>query len=279
MIDLIHSRIAPTPSGYLHLGNAFNFLLTEKITRGKGGNLRLRIDDLDAPRLRREYLEDIFETLKWLGIGIDAGPHNVAEQMEGYSQQLRIGQYNQLLERLVGTGKVFACECSRKEVQERSVDGQYPGTCRDKKLPLSTEGLAWRYRTDGDDIVTWTDAIMGPQTISISDYARDFIIRRRDGLPAYHVASLSDDVAYRIDTIVRGEDLLFSTAAQLWLAKSAGLDAFSNCAFYHHPLLVDETGEKLSKSAGSMSLKAMRAAGVAGSDIREWVATWYGGFL
>jgi glutamyl-tRNA synthetase len=239
----------------------------------------LRIDDLDAPRVRTEYLEDIFETLDWLGVDIDAGPENVSEHLECFTQQLRIPQYEALLSQLVETGKVFACSCSRKDVLEHSVDGQYPGTCRKKQLPLDTPGLAWRYRTDNEDVVTWEDGIMGMQRISVYAHTRDFIIRRKDGLPAYHVVSLWDDEAYGINLIVRGEDLLYSTAAQFWLAKVMGMPRFPACRFYHHPLLVDAEGEKLSKSTGSSSLKLLREAGVSGLDIRDRAAEWYKGFL
>jgi glutamyl/glutaminyl-tRNA synthetase len=270
--DIIRSRIAPTPSGFLHIGNACNFLLTEALTCNAHGSLRLRIDDLDAPRIRRAYIADIFETLHWLGISPDEGPADEAEQ-------LRVEQYNGLLEKLVATGKVFACNCSRANVLRRSEDGQYPGTCRDKGLPLDAKNVAWRFRTNEGEVITWHDGICGAQAVPLYEHARDFIIRRRDGLPAYHVASLCDDVAYGINLMVRGIDLLYSTAAQLHLAEAVGLTELFRCSFYHHPLLKSGAGEKLSKSAGSDSLKAAREAGVPADGIRRMATEWYRRFL
>src|SRR5687767_13683968 len=192
MSVIVRSRIAPTPSGYLHIGNAFNFLLTEERTRHFGGSLRLRIDDLDSLRFRAEYLLDIFESLRWLGIATDEGPTDIADHETHFAQQKRLKDYELLLERLAVTGKAFACTCSRAELSAGSKDGQYTGACRDKAIPLDTPNAAWRLRTEGDDVSVWTDSICGVQTISLHKHVRDFIIRRRDGLPAYHIASLCD---------------------------------------------------------------------------------------
>jgi glutamyl-tRNA synthetase len=279
MAELVRSRIAPTPSGFLHIGNAYNFLMTEAIVRQSNGLLRLRIDDLDAPRIRKEYVEDIFESLSWLGIEPDEGPQDAAEQSTLFSQSLRISKYNDLLHRLVATGLVFACNCSRKDLQQKSSDGQYAGTCIDKQIPLDTPDVSWRLRTSEATNVSFHDRIMGRQEIRLWDVQRHFVIRRRDGLPAYHVASLYDDVDYNINTIVRGADLLTSTAAQLYLAQLLQLDGFIRTAFYHHPLMTDEKGEKLSKSAGSTSLKAMRESKMRAEDLRASATDWYNNLL
>lgn len=278
-VSPLHSRIAPTPSGFLHLGNAFNFLLTEAIVRRAGGRLRLRIDDLDAPRIRPEYLRDIFESLAWLGILPDEGPADVADQEAHFSQSLRLPQYNLLLEKLVATGLVFACTCSRKALQQSSADGQYSGACIAKKILLSTPDAAWRIQTPPGTFIHFADAIAGDVSVSLWDAQRHFIIRRRDGLPAFHIASLSDDTAYGINTIVRGADLLSSTAVQLYLAHLAALEDFLNAEFYHHPLLSDAQGRKLSKSAGSSSLKVLREAGKSGAEIRDAARRWYAPLL
>src|SRR6187402_2066820 len=149
------SRIAPTPSGYLHIGNAFNFLLTEFLTHQKAGILRLRIDDLDAPRMRPEYIVDVFDTLRWLEIVPDQGPRDEADYTALHSQQMRMDRYRRALSQLAETGKVFACNCSRADIQRGSSDGQYPGYCRDKGLPLDTPDAAWRFRTEKDDVAAW----------------------------------------------------------------------------------------------------------------------------
>lgn len=275
MNEGIRSRIAPTPSGYLHIGNACNFLLTEAIVRSAKGRLRLRIDDLDTPRVRPEYVQDIFESLAWLNIRTDEGPRDAPELTAIFSQRLRIAQYNTLLDQLVAMGLVFACNCSRKELQQASEDGQYPGTCIGKQIPLDTPDVSWRIQTSEQAVVRFHDQIIGEQEIKLWHVQRYFIIRRRDGLPAYHIASLSDDVHDNINTIVRGEDLLSSTAAQLYLAALLELDSFFKTTFYHHPLLKDLSGEKLSKSAGSSSLKAMRENKMRAEDLRASFENWY----
>lgn len=279
MSDIIRSRIAPTPSGYLHIGNAYNFLLVEAIVRQSNGPLRLRIDDLDAPRVRSEYVQDIFDSLAWLDIQPDTGPKDIEEQNKAFSQRLRILQYESLLRKLVNTGLVFACNCSRKHLQQASTDGQYSGTCIQKHIPLNAPDVSWRLRTPESVNVTFHDQIMGRQEIRLWDVQRHFIVRRRDGLPAYHIASIYDDVDYGINTIVRGGDLLTSTAAQLYIAQLLQLDAFNESTFYHHSLVKDESGEKLSKSAGSTSLKALKENKMRAEDMRALADDWIKGLL
>ncbi|MBS1644715.1 MAG: tRNA glutamyl-Q synthetase [Bacteroidetes bacterium] len=274
----IRSRIAPTPSGYLHIGNAYNFLLTEQLCHHLGGSLRLRIDDLDTARVRQAYLDDIFESLHFLGITWDKGPRNTSEHFAEYTQSLRGDAYNALLAQLVDTGRVFACTCSRAQITASSTDAQYPGTCRDLKLPLDTPNATWRFRTEPEDTVHWVDGFLGPLTLPLFHRNRDFVVRKRDGIAAYQLASLADDSAYGINLIVRGEDLLASTATQLFLARTLAQNSFLLADFYHHPL-IKENGEKLSKSAGSTSLKAMHHAGCSGAAIRNDYAQWAASFL
>lgn len=273
-VDMIRSRIAPTPSGFLHQGNACNFLLTEKLVRDAGGSLRLRIDDLDSGRVRQEYLDDIFKSLAWLGIVTDEGPGSVAEQEARYSQMHRLAGYDRVLSRLVGSGRVFACSCSRSEVARSAVGGQYAGTCRERNMPLDTPGVVWRFRTDACEAVEWGDGIAGGIRVAPHETVRDLVIRRRDGIAAYQVASLSDDLTYGINLIVRGADLIDSTAAQLLLAQVLGEESFLRTKFFHHPLMLDANGAKLSKSAGSESLKGLRDAGVDAVSFRERVGEW-----
>jgi glutamyl/glutaminyl-tRNA synthetase len=276
MATTLRSRIAPTPSGYLHIGNAFNFLLTEAITQKDSGILRLRIDDLDTSRVRPEYVLDIFDSLVWLDIKPAEGPTDAQQHEALYSQERRLSAYNSLLTQLTNTGLVFACNCSRKELQHHSNDRQYPGTCMHKGLDLHTPNVSWRISTPVQaSMIVFIDHIKGAQYINLWDLQRHFVVRRRDGLPAYQLASLCDDVTYGINTIVRGVDLLPSTAAQLYLAGILGLSAFSAVTFYHHPLLMDQQGDKLSKSAGSTSLRSIRQSGVSSGKLREQAAAWY----
>jgi glutamyl/glutaminyl-tRNA synthetase len=258
---MIRSRIAPTPSGYLHIGNALNFLITWQWVRREGGRLRLRIDDSDSMRVRPELLEDIFLSLEWMGLDWDEGPHNAGEQERLYSQSLRAARYAAMIEQLIGTGRVYACECSRTELKER------PCGCRHKQLPLDMPDTALRIMTP--DLPIIVNDVKGRRPIPLNEVMHDFVIRRRDGIAAYQVVSLADDLDQEINLIVRGMDLLESTAAQLYLASLTGAERFSSITFYHHPLLLDDEGHKLSKSAGSTSLKAMREAGMSGEEFRE----------
>lgn len=262
--------MAPTPSGYLHVGNAANFALTWLLVRSRGGSLRLRIDDLDGERLRPAYLEDIFRTLDWLGLDWDLGPTGPDEHLHSYSQHLRIDRYRDLLAQLVG--QLFACDCSRRAVAGASPDGQYPGTCRDRHLSPDLPGVAWRFRTSPAAPVCWQDQVLGRVCVDLHTHLRDFVVRRRDQQPAYQIASLADDLDYGTDLIVRGADLLHSTAAQLALSHSLGAGRFGQVQFWHHPLLSDAAGHKLSKSAGSLSLQHWRAAGLDAAFFYTWLA-------
>src|SRR5580700_2367777 len=143
------TRIAPTPSGYLHLGNVLSFALTAGLARRSGASILLRIDDLDRDRLNREYVEDIFETLNFLGIPWDEGPRDVGEFERAWSQVHRLGMYGEALERLRMSGKVFACDCSRSKILRESPEGVYLGICREKGMSLDTEGCSWRVKTGG----------------------------------------------------------------------------------------------------------------------------------
>lgn len=247
---MLRSRIAPTPSGFLHIGNLFGFVKTWLTVKQQHGQLLLRIDDIDNERSRPEYLQNIFEWLQALGLTCDEGPADSTDFTLHWSQQLRLPLYNQTLERLVATGKVYACNCSRKKTAANSSDGRYNDECRGKQIPLDAKDVVWRLQTEKDELLTWDDELMGPSAFSPHDLMGDFVIRRRNGLPSYQVASLTDDIHYSINYIVRGEDLLASTAAQLYMAKLLHENAFMQTRFCHHPLLKNEQGEKLSKSAG-----------------------------
>ncbi|TDW95959.1 glutamate--tRNA ligase family protein [Dinghuibacter silviterrae] len=231
------TRIAPTPSGYLHLGNALSFALTA----GTGARILLRIDDMDRDRVSDAYVQDIFDTLRFLEIPWDEGPLDLEDYKKSWAQVHRLGLYHAALERLRAKNAVFACTCSRSQIK----NGMYPGTCREKHIPLDTEGASWRLRTN---------APLPPDM-------QDFVVRKKDGFPSYQLTSVVDDLHYGIDLVVRGEDLRPSTLAQQYLAQVLEEQAFSGILFLHHPLLVDMDGQKLSKSAGSTSIQAMRKEG------------------
>ena len=260
---MIRSRIAPTPSGYLHMGNALNFIITWLAVRKQKGTLRLRIDDIDNTRTRTEYLDDIFDALHWLELDWDEGPVNSTDHLKNYSQPNRTARYQQVIDQLIATGNVFACSCSRKTLELE------PCTCYHKQLPLNQPDTALKLYTPEHLIIQVPDAQGGTIPVNLYERIPDFVIRRREGIIAYQVASLADDIDYGINLIVRGNDLLESTAAQLYMAQLTGNTTFGQTVFYHHPLITGPDGSKLSKSAGSTSLKAWRESGKSSADFYQ----------
>lgn len=246
------TRIAPTPSGFLHLGNVLSFALTAGLARRSGASILLRIDDLDRERVSREYVEDIFDALNFLEIPWDEGPRNWEEFDRTWSQARRMGMYREALEQLRASGKVFACDCSRSKIFRENPDGVYPGGCRGRGLPLDEAGCSWRVNTSGADL---------PAEMT------DFIVRKKDGNPAYQLTSVIDDLHFGVDLVVRGDDLRASTAAQQWLAGELGLDAFRSIHFSHHRLLMASKDEKMSKSAGATSIRYLRRQRVKPAEI------------
>lgn len=274
---MLRSRLAPTPSGYLHLGNAFSFVLTWLIVRKQHGHLHLRIDDLDQARARPEYYDDIFTTLAWLGLDYDSGARSPQDCLQNWTQHRRLQDYNAALAQLAEQGDVFVCECSRSLLAQTSSGGLYPGTCRMKHLPFATPNAAWRVYVPQNASVRFHDARAGEVVTDIAAQLGDFIIRRRDGgIPAYHIASLIDDTLDGMTFIVRGADLLTSTAAQVFLAERLGVSAFTRTTFLHHPLLLESHDKKLSKSHHSLSLKAMRENGTSPDEVLATITTLLG---
>ncbi|MFD2144909.1 glutamate--tRNA ligase family protein [Mucilaginibacter antarcticus] len=261
--QFVKTRIAPTPSGYLHLGNAFSFALTAALARKTGASILLRIDDLDQGRVSAEYVQDIFDTLNFLGIPWDEGPRDVSDYKQNWSQLHRMDLYQEALQQLADRRGVFACQCSRSQLQGF---GTYPGNCRDRSLPLDTPDTAWRLYTDDRQISlrTLNDGVL---TTRMPDAMTDFVVKKKDDHPAYQLASVIDDLHFGVDLIVRGEDLYASSVAQHYLADVLGEGAFKNKTFYHHPLLMADGERKLSKSAGSTSVKYLREQGKTAEDI------------
>ncbi len=271
------TRLAPTPSGYLHIGNAIGMLLTRRIAKESGARILLRIDDLDSDRVRPEYLDDIFESLKWLGVVWDLGPKDVDDHRRNWSQSLRIDRYFQLLERLRALNVLYGCTCTRAQLRGSHI---YPGTCREKNISLDDPTAAWRIAVPEGAQAEVNLIAGGTITIDVSEVIGDVVLRQRPiggkpAMPAYQIASLSDDVESGTTLIVRGADLLPSTAMQLHLAQLLELDGFRSVRFLHHPLVLDPGGRKLSKSEGAFSLKAMRERGADPSSIIDQADRMY----
>ncbi|MBO2011846.1 glutamate--tRNA ligase family protein [Hymenobacter negativus] len=233
------SRLAPTPSGYLHLGNAVNFVLAWLLTRRAGGTLHLRIDDLDRARLRPAYLDNIFRVIDWLGIDYDHGPTGPDDFLRHHSQLLHLPDYNSVLRRL-------AQQPDLVRASQRTRTGGPAAT-----VPLETPGAAWRAHVPTGTEIRFADAWQGKAGVPLGALMPDFVIRKKDGVAAYQVASVVDDLRLGTTLIVRGLDLEPSTGAQLWLASQLSETSAFNAqriAFHHHPLLTNEAGQKLSKT-------------------------------
>jgi len=265
------TRLAPTPSGYLHLGNAASFLLTADLAKRFGAHLLLRIDDLDRERVRPEYIQDIFDTLEWLAVHWDEGPRGPAEFEAIFSQVHRKPLYDEALKMLKDRELLFACTCSRSQLASEGTTG-YPGTCLHKNIPLDTPGASWRIRTPDDARVRMKTLSEGEILSSLPDTLRHAIVRKKNGEAAYQLASVVDDLHYGVDLIVRGEDLLDSTLVQLYIAKALEEPGFGKVVFHHHPLLKGPEESKLSKSAGASSIKSMKTTGMKPDDLLSLIA-------
>ncbi len=264
--NFLKTRIAPTPSGYLHLGNVLSFAITATLAKKAGASILLRIDDMDKDRVRRAYVQDIFDTLGFMGIPWDEGPRDLTDFESTYSQAHRLELYNRALDHLRAEGKVFACSCSRSDRQRGDIC-----RCRGANIPLDTPDVSWKLYTDPSrEIQILT--LQGAKSVYLPDNLTDFIVRKRDGFPAYQLCSVIDDLHYGVDFIVRGKDLWPSTIAQHHLGKLLGENAFGSIHFYHHKLLSGLNGEKLSKSSGSTSIQHLRSAGLQPNEIYTLIA-------
>ncbi|MGZ3778861.1 MAG: glutamate--tRNA ligase family protein [Mucilaginibacter sp.] len=266
------TRIAPTPSGFLHLGNVLSFAITAAIAEKTNAKILLRIDDLDHERVRKEYVRDIFDTLNFLEIPWHEGPRNFQEYESEYSQVHRLDLYNSALEELKSSGQVFACTCSRAQIRAISPDEIYPGTCRDKGISLDAKDVSWRLRTDRTKEILINTLDQGIIKTKLPAAMQDFVVRKKDGYPAYQLASVIDDLHFGVDLIVRGEDLYDSTLAQAYLASVLQAQTFKKITFHHHPLLTTLSGKKLSKSAGDTSICHLREQGKKPSDVYTEIA-------
>lgn len=243
--------------------------MTWLLARAQGGKILLRIDDLDRQRFRPEYVEDIFKTIEWLGIDFDLGPNGPDEFEAEYSQLHRLDLYRQYLSQLQSQEQVYACICSRKRVRQTAINGLlYDGHCRAASHDLERAGAAWRVELrERSEVKVMDWGRKDPMLLELSTGMGDFVVRKKDQFPSYQLASLVDDSHWNINFVVRGEDLLWSTAAQLWLARQLGIENFQRSLFWHHELLMDDQGEKLSKSKGASALKTWRENGKSPHEI------------
>jgi glutamyl/glutaminyl-tRNA synthetase len=292
-------RIAPSPTGLLHIGHAATFWRAYERACAAGGKLVLRIEDLDRDRCRREFADAIIEDLHWFGLDWDEGP-NIGGPFAPYIQSQRRSRYLEAWEKLRLGGLIYPCKCSRKDVADASLaphdeneEPIYPGTCRPRPprslastadvvaaavsaagpgdLPPVTAAatspatMHWRFRVPDGERIEFVDERIGRQSAVAGRDFGDFIVWRRDDVPAYQLAVVVDDAAMRISEVVRGEDLLLSTFRQLLLYRALDLVP---PRFFHTSLVVDESGKRLAKRHGSLSLRALKKSGLAPEELR-----------
>jgi glutamyl-tRNA synthetase len=270
------TRYAPTPSGFLHLGNIYSFILTYHLAKKHQAKILLRIDDLDSDRIKPAYIQDIFDSLDFMELPYDLGPRTSKEYEAEFSQRHRMDLYESALQVLKEKGKVFACECSRSKVDRMHPLGYYTGLCREKKLPFEGTENSWRFRADMHQDVLFKEIGKGQVHGKLPGILADFIVRRKDGLPAYQLTSVVDDIHYGVDLVVRGKDLWGSTIAQVLLSQSLEKNEFSKTIFHHHALLKGPGDQKLSKSAGATSIYHLRKDGKKKEDIFSLIGKMIG---
>lgn len=258
----MQTRVAPTPSGFLHVGNAANALVTSAWAMDDGLELRLRIDDLDDARARPEYIEDILKLLDWLGIRWTHGPRTVVECQE--ARAARSTRAWDVLEQALQAGMpAYACNCSRRTLAATPTHG-CPGDCRAADRPLDVGESALRIH-----VPPGTTIDVQGEAVELDLVLGDFIVWRRDDRPAYQWFSVVEDTDHGTTHILRGEDLRVSTAAQLYLAGFLPDAGFLEADIRHHPLVLDDAGLKLSKS------QLRRASGLPRSpQTREAIRRW-----
>lgn len=281
-------RLAPSPTGYLHLGHARTFWIAQQRAEQHGGGLILRSEDLDRARCRAEFVAAMIEDLRWFGLRWSEGP-DVGGPFAPYNQSERMEHYVAAFEKLRACGVIYPCSCSRQDVLRAlsaphpgEEEPLYPGTCRpivrgrlDRALRELSEcdhqehpraGVSWRFHVPEGDTIAFTDSARGPQSAVAGHDFGDFLVWRKDDLPSYQLAVVVDDATMQISEVVRGADLIASTFRQLLLYRALELEAPD---FYHCELMLDESGQRLAKRDDAASLRGLRAAGYRSEDLRE----------
>lgn len=274
-------RLAPTPTGYLHLGHARAFGVAWNRARAAGGELVYRTEDLDPDRCRAEFATAAMEDLRWLGLDWQEGP-DVGGPHSPYAQSERISWFREIWERLRDLGAIYPSLHSRREVAER-VNAPNEGDCEpifpsELRPPRNTGreangpgGVNWRFRVPDGRVINFTDALQGPQSFTAGEDFGDFLIWRRDGVPSYEMAVVADDHAMGITEVVRGADLLVSTARQILLYEAFG---WRPPAWVHVPLVRDASGQRLAKRHASLSLRQLREDGVLPAPLLQSALTF-----
>ena len=273
----MRTRLAPSPTGAIHLGNARTFLVNWALARQQDWQIVLRIDDLDGPRVKQNADQQAIEILSWLGCDWDEGPY--------YQSQHR-SQYRDSLSQLCKLGIIYACRCSRSQIEAAQSaphaedhELRYPGTCRPTTpvgvdpAMLDDPELSWRLRVNSH-LTTVDDLFAGNQAFHVSHEVGDFAVATKGGAPSYQLAVVVDDHLQRIDQIVRGDDLLSSTARQAIVRDR--LELGPPPKYWHLPLVRGEDGRRLAKRHGDSRLQHYRSLGVPAARVRGLLAEWCG---
>ena len=262
----IRTRFAPSPTGFLHIGSARTALFNWALTRKGGGTFLLRIEDTDLERSSRESEAAVLEGLEWLGIGWDEGPYRQSERAE---------RHREVVESLLARGGAYRCVCTREELESRRTadiaaggKGNYDGRCRDAGLGPDCGPHTVRLRIDRDHALRWDDLVFGPSGQDASEIG-DGVLRRSDGSPLYHLAVVVDDIDMDITHVVRGADHHSNTPFQIAIYRAIGAPVPT---FAHVPLIVAESGRKLSKRRDPVSLQQFRAEGYLPEAMLNWLA-------
>lgn len=282
MKQIIRGRFAPTPSGFLHLGNVFCSLLAWLHAKSQGGSILLRVEDLDVTRCPSKNADQLKADLEWLGLTWDEGAY-IDENSQEYFQSKRSAVYEEYFHKLEKQGLVYPCFCSRSELHAAEAphlsDGRiiYPGTCRSLSAEERTQKAQHRapaYRLLTKDApISFTDGHYGPQQHNLAHESGDFIVRRSDGVFAYQLAVVVDDALMGITEVVRGCDLLDSTPMQLYLYELLGFEAPE---FFHIPLLTAMDGRRLAKRDGDLEITKLRQHYGSPEPIIGQLAYWAG---
>lgn len=257
------TRFAPSPNGHLHLGHALSAIVAHDLAKASGGRFLLRIEDIDGPRSRPELADEFRRDLAWLGLEWDEVP----------AQSTRLASYAAAAEALKARGLLYPCTCTRKQIEAAGarpgLEGLiYPGTCK-HRAPDPCLPVAWRLDADKALAETgplvWEDRLAGPQAVDLAGLGDVVLVRKN--LPAsYHLAVTLDDAADGVTLVTRGADLFAASHLHRTLQALLGLPV---PRWHHHPLLTDDTGQKLAKRRGSPALAERRAAGADGQILAE----------